>query len=373
MMNQYNYHQLKKSLMKKNGFNFFHYVRSARWSTQQLIIFTEQLTHLLHSGLPLDEALTALSMNDSYKILQSLTQEIIEGKSLQQAMALFPQHFPPAYRAIIGAGEQSGDLIQVLTQLKDHYEDKQRFSQQMLQALLYPCTVALVGCATLGFLFFQVIPTLLNMVATSQGELPLATRFLLNLNYWFSHYSLVSLVSLIIVFTIFILAYGKKNNIRYYTDNLLLKIPFLGNYLLKINLILYLKSLVITLGAGNSLITSLTISNEVFTLTPLKKKFNQATHQIETGYSVYQAWQSLSYFSAMNLQLIASGERSGYLIKTLANIGQWETEQLQRRLKYFITLFESSVIVIMGIIVLWLVIAILLPIFNLEQLNGGLT
>ena len=364
---------------KKDGFlwkNLFRksqsgYRTSRGWSTQPLIFFTQQLSHLMVSGTPLDEALACIAHSHQQQTAQSLGEHVMEGKSLHEAMALFPKHFPKPYRAIVAAGEQSGDLGNVLQHLQAHYEDKQQFKQQMVQALLYPVTIALVGGFTTLFLILHVVPTMLSMVEIAQQQLPFATTLLLHVSHWGSQYGLFVILTLLLCLSLIITLYKKNRAIQIRCDAFLLSCPVIGQYFLKINLILYLKTLSISLKAGNALLPSLTLSNDTFTLVPLKKTFLDSQKKIREGYSIHQAWKELWYFSETNLQLLASGEQSGHLIETLDNIAQWEYKQLQRRLKYFITLFEPLVVVCIGAIVLWLVMAILLPIFNLEPMNVG--
>lgn len=357
------------SYVFKNPFHAFG--RPRKWSTQTLIFFTQQLSHLIISGTPLDEALACIASAHDPQPVQSLGEQVVEGNSLHDAMALFPYHFPKPYRAIVAAGEQSGDLGHVLQQLQTYYEDKQQFKQQMVQALLYPAAIALVGCFTTLFLVLRVVPTLLSMVETAQQQLPFATRLLLHISHFLGQYAIPVALLMLLAITIAYMLYKKNKVVERWCHCLLLKSPLLGNYFLKIHLILYLKTLRISLKAGNALLPSLALANSVFTLAPLREAFLEATQKIQEGYSIHQAWKTLPCFSETNLQLLASGEQSGHLIQTLDNIAQWEYAHLQQRLKYFITLFEPFVVLCMGAIILWLVIAILLPIFNLEQINGG--
>ncbi|MHA7840992.1 MAG: type II secretion system F family protein [Gammaproteobacteria bacterium] len=341
---------------------------SPKWTSQSLIFFTQQLSHLIISGTPLDEALACIAHTREGDIIKILQEQIVEGTSLHEAMALFPKNFPTSYRAIVAAGEQSGDLGSVLQQLQTHYEDKQIFKQKMIQALLYPLTIALVGFLTTLFLMLHVVPTLLTIVETAHEQLPFSTVLLLKISHWTSHYGSFTIFSLLLFSLCLFTIYKKNKQVHDYCHRALLKLPILGHYLLTINLILYLKTLSISLKAGNALLTSLSLSNDILTLAPLKKSFSVSQQQIQEGYSIHQSWEKLPYFSKMNLQLLAIGEQSGHLTQTLDNISHWEYQQLQKRLKYFITLFEPIVVLCIGAVVLWLVIAILLPIFNLEQM-----
>ncbi len=336
-----------------------------------LTLITRQLSTLLSAGLQVEEALASVleqaEKSAVKKVLASVHAKVVEGSSLAEAFATFPRVFPPIYRATVAAGEQTGHLDTVMNRLADYTEQQYFVKQKTRQALIYPIIMLLISFSIVAFLLVYVVPKIVNVFANTGQELPLATKILLSISYFVQHYGLV-LIALIIILTIIIQLILRKPHIRFAYELVLLKLPVLGNMLKIRDTARFSHTLGILSAAGVPILEAFQISADVVSRLPIRAKIQLATLHIKEGDSIHHALKQTGYFTPMSVHLIASGEASGRLEMMLERSAHYQEQEVTRTTEIALALFEPLLILVMGGVVLFIVLAILLPIFSLSTI-----
>ena len=293
----------------------------------------------------------------------------MEGYSLAKGLSTFPKAFSPLYCATVAAGEQTGHLDAVLERLAEYAEKQQHMKRKVQQALIYPCIMIGVSLFIVTFLLIYVVPKMIAVFNTMNQALPGITLFLIGVSSFIHHYGLIVLVVLILlgVFWHYLL---KRERIRIRYHQFLLKIPGIKHLITIANTARFIHTLGVLLTAGVSVIEALRISSHLVTNIPMRTAIEAASKNIKEGANIYLALKKTDYFQPMSLHLIASGEASGQLEKMLGRAAQNQDEELEQIINTLLTLFEPLMILVMGVIVLFIVLAILLPIFSLDQMGG---
>lgn len=334
-----------------------------------LTLITRQLATLLSAGLQVEEALSSVleqaEKSAVKKVLASVHAKVVEGSSLAEGFATFPKIFPPIYRATVAAGEQTGHLDMVMNRLADYTEQQYFVRQKTRQALIYPIIMLLISFGIVAFLLVYVVPKIVNVFSNTGQELPTATKVLLNISYFVQHYGLI-VIGLIIFLSIIIQFVLRKPNIRYAYELILLKIPILGNMLKIRDTARFSHTLGILSAAGVPILEAFQISADVVSRLPVRAKIQQATIRIKEGDSIHHALKQTGYFTPMSVHLIASGESSGRLEMMLERSAHYQEQEVTRTTEIALALFEPLLILVMGGVVLFIVLAILLPIFSLS-------
>lgn len=338
-------------------------------SADELTLITRQLATLLSAGLQVEEALASVleqaEKSTVKKVLASVHARVVEGSSLAESLAVYPKIFPPIYRATVAAGEQTGHLDAVMNRLADYTEQQYFVRQKTQQALIYPIIMLLISFSIVSFLLVYVVPKIVSVFASTGQELPLATKILLSISYFLQHYGLVLLV-LLIIFISIVRYFLRKPHIRYVYELFLLKIPVLGKMLKIRDTARFAHTLGILNAAGVSILESLQIAADVVSRLPIRAKIQEATLHIKEGDSISHALKQTGYFTPMAIQLIASGESTGRLEAMLERCAHYQEQEVTRATEVALALFEPLLILVMGGVVLFIVLAILLPIFSLS-------
>lgn len=341
--------------------------------TQDIALFTRQFATLLQAGIPIEEALQGVAEQTEKKkfknIILAVRAEIQEGKSLANAMASFPGIFSALFRASIHAGEQTGYLDRILNRLADYLERQQVLKQKVQQALVYPSLMICVSILIVSFLLVYVVPKILAVFQDNHQPLPAITLFLLGLSHFLGKYGIFLLLGLAA------LLYSsqqllKKEKLRFRWHNFLTTLPIVGYLIKTVNVARFARTLGMLVNSGVPIIDSLKIALAVVGMLPIRKSIEKATEQIAQGRAIAQTFKETRYFSAMTLHLIANGEMSGQLESMLEKAADIQENEVSRIIDTGLTLLEPLIIIIMGAIVLFIVLAILLPIFQLDQLTG---
>ena len=344
---------------------------SQRISMRQLAHITRQLAALLGSGLSIDEALgiTAKQLDSAKakRILLGVRGRILEGQSLAQACSAFPSTFPPLYRATVEAGESSGKLDQVLQRLADYISDKGQLHSKLQMAMIYPVMLTSVSLFVVIGLLAYVVPEITSVFDKMGGELPTITKLLIACSDFFKHYGLI----LLIVVTG--LSMGFKMLMRLPEPRMrfhlfILNMPFVSRFSKGMNTARFTRTLAILTNSGVELLQALQISSQVLTNNAMQKAVEAASIRVREGQSLNKAMEASGLFPPVTIHLVASGEASGQLPKMLASAADDQERDIQALTEMTLGLFEPILILVMGLVVLAIVLAILLPIFEMNQL-----
>lgn len=345
--------------------------RRRRLSGGELVLVTRRLALLLEAGLTVEQCLDALieqSRDESSGgILAAVRAEVLAGHGLAAAFERFPASFPDIYRALIGAGEQSGDLARVMSRLADYLESRQALSQSAGLALLYPAIVATVALLIVVGLLAYVVPQVVEVFQHSRQQLPFLTRALL----WLSAALQGNLVVVVVV-TVAMLAGVRaawaREAWRARLQARLLRWPVLGPLLLGIGTARLASTLAILVGGGVPLLHALAASARVTGSLPLRAAVEEAARLVREGSSLHRALGSSKIFPPIFIHLVSSGESSGRLAHMLQQAARHQELENERRIRLLTGILEPAVIVAMGIVVLLVVLAILMPIIEMNQL-----
>ena len=324
---------------------------------------TRQLATLLSAGVPVIEALRSLSEENTgfwRGLLVGVRERVAAGAGLSRAMEGYPKAFPPYYIHMIDAGEQSGALDQVLAGLADFLEKQSAIRAKIRMAMVYPTFMVAIGFFVLSFLFAFVIPKIVRIFEDTQAALPLITILLIKISRLFLHYWWAILIGLgVVVWGLQRLREGRRELI----DSLKLRIP--GNVVQNLYIARFARTLCLLLKGGLPVLKALELSAKSVGNVVLEKKIMEAAKRIAEGASLSA---SLNGFPPVLLQLIATGEKSGKVDEVLAKAADSYEEEFGRRIQAALSLLEPLLILLMAGVVGFVVLAVLLPIFQLNQL-----
>ena len=345
--------------------------RRRRLSGGELVLVTRRLALLLEAGLTIEQCLDALIEQAQDEagghILAAVRAEVLSGHSLAAAFDRFPASFPDIYRALVGAGEQSGDLSGVMSRLADYLESRQAMSQTAGLALLYPAIVASVALLIVVGLLAYVVPQVVEVFQHSRQELPFLTRALL----WLSanlQRNLLLIVVLAVALIVGARAAWARESWRGKWQAQVLRWPVLGPLLLGIGTARLASTLAILVGGGVPLLQALAASARVMGSLPLRAAVEEAAKQVREGSTLHRALDSRKVFPPIFIHLVSSGESSGRLAHMLQQAARHQELENERRIRLLTGILEPAVIVAMGIVVLLVVLAILMPIIEMNQL-----
>jgi general secretion pathway protein F len=340
-------------------------------SSAELSLVTRQMATLLESGLTIERALNALieAANEpaTREVLTGVKTEVTAGLSLARALGAYEKSFPDFYRALVHGGEESGALPTVLQHLADYLDARQALRQKTSLALLYPVLVTVVALAIVAGLLVYVVPQVVDVFQQSRQQLPMLTRGLIALSDFLraGWPYLLGLAAGGITAARLAL---RRDAARRRWHHLLLNMPWLGSLVRGVNTSRFASTLAILVGGGVPLLSALASGARVMTNVVMKEAVERAIGRVREGASLGRALGETRAFPPLLIHLIASGEVSGKLEQMLGRAAHLETQALERRLAVFLTLLEPVMILVMGAVVLLIVLAILLPIIEINQL-----
>jgi general secretion pathway protein F len=340
-------------------------------SATDLALITRQLATLVRSGLPVEEALRAVSQQTEKARMKSMLvavrSRVMEGHALAAALSDFPHVFPELYRSTVAAGEQSGHLNVVLDRLADYTESRHQLNQKMMLALIYPLLLTLVAIGVVVGLLAYVVPQVVSVFDNVGQSLPALTVGLITVSDIVHDYGLFMLV--IIVAAILLFNYLMRfETARFQFHVVLLKIPLVSRLVRGLNTARFARTFSILAASGVPVLDGLRISAQVIENLPMRQAVDQAARKVREGTNLHTALEASGYFPPMMLHLIASGEASGNLEEMLERAAISQEGEMDTLRGALLGIFEPVIILVMGAIVLVIVIAILLPIFELNQL-----
>ncbi len=336
-----------------------------------LALLTRQLSTLVRSGLPLEESVRAVSQQTEKPRLKSMLlgvrSRVMEGHTLASGLSDYPHIFPELYRATVGAGEQSGHLDVVLERLADYTESRQQLRQKVQLALFYPAILTLLAIAVVTLLLTYVVPQVVEVFQNIGQQLPLLTRGLIALSDFLREYGVYILVLLAIGVGVFIWLLRKPGPRRRW-DGFLLRLPLISRLVRGLNTARFSRTFSILLASGVPVLDALRIAAEVISNLHMRDAVEAAANKVREGTSIFSALDKSKCFPPLTLHLIASGETAGNLEDMLDRAATSQEREVEVLVATLLGLFEPLLIIAMGGVVLIIVLAILLPIFDLNQL-----
>jgi len=344
---------------------------SAKLSDNDLAWATRQLASLLSASLPLEAALSAtVEQAERKHIVQALSAvraDVRSGMRLADALAARPRDFPEIYRALIAAGEESGDLAQVMERLADYIEERNNLRSKILTAFIYPGVVGLVSIAIVIFLLSYVVPQVVSAFSQARQDLPGLTLAMLNASDFIRGWGWLCLSALIAGFWGW-RVYLRNPLARLGWHRRVLRLPLIGRFVLGLNTARFASTLAILGGARVPLLHALEAARQTLSNDCLSQCVNDATAKVREGVSLATALAAGKVFPPLLIHLIASGEKTGSLPPMLDRAAQTLSRDIERRAMGMTALLEPLMIVVMGAVVLVIVMAVLLPIIEINQL-----
>ena len=347
------------------------FTRRGSMSVLDLALFTRQLATLLRSGLPLEESLAAVAEQTEkqrvQRVVLGVRAKVVEGHPLADGFRDFPAAFPEIYRATVAAGEQSGKLDSVLEQLADYTENRQAMGQSVSNALVYPIVLMILSFAIVSFLLAYVVPQVVGVFEAGHQELPLATRFLIAMSDIIRHYWYYGAAVLALIIWGF-RRWVKNTENRQRFDAFLLRVPLVGKLIRGVNTGRFARTFSILTASAVPVLEALRISADVVTNLPMKRAVDEAAGRVREGAPIGKSLAVRKIFPPMMIHLISSGESSGELEKMLERAASNQEREMDGLLSTLTNLLGPFMVVFMGGIVMFIVIALLLPIFQLNDL-----
>jgi len=348
--------------------------KAASLSQKELVLMTRQLATLLAAGIPLEEVIATCAEqteNPNTKgLLLAVRAKVLEGHSLAHALRDFPRSFSALYCATIAAGEKSGHLDVVLQRLADYTEQQYAMRQKIQNALIYPSIMIFISFGIVGFLLEYVVPKMVAIYSDTGQELPGITHVLISLSNGLKSYGIFLLIAAGLGIYFFRRALQQQAGFRERFHLFLLRLPVFGPALKTANTARFSRTFAILSSAGVSILEAMKISSQLITNIPIRKAVDEATNRIREGANIHLALKQTMYFPPMSVHLIASGESSGQLEPMLERAATNQENDIKQLIETGLTLFEPAIILVMGAVVLFIVLAILLPIFQLDQMAG---
>jgi general secretion pathway protein F len=342
-----------------------------RMNSQELALLTRQLSGLLVSGLPLERALGALAEDadraDVADLLQAVKSEVGGGHSLSAALSRHPREFSDVYRALVSAGEDSGDLGAVLGSLADYLEGSQQLRSKLLQAVAYPVIVVLVAIAVVTLLLTYVVPQVVGVFQGAHQKLPLLTVMLIAVSGFLRHWGW--LLALGLAGTAVVLRQALRvPGPRAAVHAAVLRVPQLGRLVRGLNTARFASTLAILSGAGVPILRALQAAIDTVSNSVLKADAQEALALVREGSSLASALGLHRRFPPVLITFIRLGEQTGTLPEMLQRAAAQHAQEVQRRAFTLVTILEPLLILGMGLMVMTIVLAVMLPIIQMNNL-----
>ena len=335
------------------------------------VLFTRQLSTLLASSMPIEESLNAIAQQNEKQsnkaLIMGVRSRVLEGNSLAQSLLEYPSSFSDLYCSSVAAGEQSGFLDQVLDNLSNYLEREHESYRNVEMALMYPIILLVVAFAIVGALMVYVLPDMIDVIENTGQTLPWATTLLIGITELMKSFWWVLLSGLLAV-SLIIRRILNQEKVRLIWDAYKFFLPIIGKIIRSSNSARFSNTLSILTRSGIPLVDSMKIASEVVANKALQTDLREATQDVVEGKSLRESLESISYFPPMMMHMIGSGEQSGELDRMLERIADYQQAEVERLVSTLVKLFEPAMMIIMGGTVLFIVMAVLLPILSMNQI-----
>tara|TARA_R110002124_G_scaffold29030_3_gene101636 strand:- start:38 stop:1270 length:1233 start_codon:yes stop_codon:yes gene_type:complete len=363
----------KEARSQRGGFNLANLFKK-RISVAELALITRQIATLVAAGLPIEEALKAVGQQSEKdrlgSMIMAVRSRVVEGYSLADSMAEFPHVFDDLYRAMVASGEKSGHLEVVLNRLADYTERRQQLKSKLTQAMIYPIVLTVVAIGVIAVLLAAVVPKVVGQFEHMGQELPGTTQFLILASDFVQHWGVVVVL---LIFAAMVMFQRLLTNpiMRMKYDTALLQMPVIGKVSKGLNTARFARTLSILSASSVPLLDGMRIASEVLQNVKVRAAVDEATARVREGTSLGTALTNTKLFPAMMLYMIASGEKSGQLENMLERAADNQDREFESNVNIALGVFEPMLVVSMASVVLFIVMAILQPILELNNLISG--
>jgi general secretion pathway protein F len=342
-----------------------------RVSATDLALFTRQLATLVRAGLPLEESLLAVSQQTEKPRIQSIVlgvrAKVMEGHTLASGFSEFPRVFPEIYRATVAAGEQSGHLDNVLERLADYTEGRDQLRQKVLGAMLYPIVLSVICFGIVSALLVYVVPQVVAVFEASKAKLPLITTMLITVSGFLRSYGIYILITAFVAVVLF-RRWLRNPEARTRFHRWQLRLPMIGRLTRGFNTARFTRTFSILSASAVPVLEAMRIAGEVVTNLPMRNAVAEAAARVREGAPIGRSLAASRLFPPMTIHLISSGESSGQLENMLERAAISQERELDGVLAAVVGLLGPMLIVVMGLFVMGIVFAMLLPIFEMNNL-----
>ncbi len=340
-------------------------------SARDLALLTRQMATLVQAGLPIGDVLTAVAQQTEKPRIQSMMMavrsKVLEGYTLADSLGEYPRAFPGLYRATVAAGEHSGHLDLVLNRLADYTESSKETKQKIQGAMVYPIFLVVFSIAIVSLLMIKVVPNVVEVFSGTGQALPGITQALISTSQFFvSWWWLVLMLVVLIVVVVRSLLQRPAIELKWHKQ--LLTLPMFGKLSQNINTARFASTLSILTSSGVPLVEAMRIAGEVMANRWLQMRVREATQKVSEGASLRNALQHAGYFPPMMLHMIASGEATGELDTMLSRVASSQEQDLQAFIGIVVSILPPLLLVVMAGLVLMIVLAVLLPIIQMNNL-----
>jgi type II secretory pathway component PulF len=352
--------------------------RKRKPKLQELATFTQQLANLLQAGMPLTVALNSMthlvSKGIPKDVSASLRQEVMEGRSLSDAMSMQPHIFSELYVNMVRAGEQSGALVEVLRRMANHFDRYAEVQGKLKSALIYPLLVCGVGAGLMLFFIYFMLPQFAKMFTGFNVELPFPTRFLIGVGNVFTNFWLMALLFMVLLAAAILLyRFRRSTEGRRRIDRWMLKLPIVGPVVCLNYYGQFARTLSTLLENGVPVLTALKITEQVMSNSVIKEAISKTRDAVTDGKTLAQPLAASKVFPQLMVDLVKIGEETGNVPASLKNIADTYDSELTIALRVMMTLIEPILIIIMALGVGFLLLSVLLPMFKLiSNISGGM-
>lgn len=349
-----------------------YFKRKKRLSPQDLAVVTRQMATLIAAGIPLAEALSSVAEQSNKLVIKAVMlgvrSKVMEGYSLALALAEFPAAFPDLYRTTIAAGEKSAKLSDILIRLAKYSEKQQKIKSKIRQAMIYPVMMLFVCVSVVVFMLTYIVPDIVAVFRQTDQLLPPVTLLLIRLSDILRHDGIYMLIFSGVLWVL-IRRFFRYTQVRYRWQSLLLTIPLLGKSIKTVNSARFARTFGILNAAGVPVLEAMRSAAVLIRPLPMRDRVFDSIDKVREGCAIHKALQAGGYFSPLFIQLVAGGESSGQLDAMLEKAAQNQEEEVSALIETLLTLFEPLMILVMGAVVLFIVLAVMLPIFALDNVN----
>ena len=351
----------------QHGFSLF----TPKLKALDRVLFTRQLSTLLASSMPIEESLNAIAQQNEKQsnkaLIMGIRSRVLEGNSLAQSLLEYPSSFSNLYCSSVAAGEQSGFLDQVLDNLSNYLEREHESYRNVEMALMYPIILLIVAFVIVGALMVYVLPDMIDVIENTGQTLPWATTLLISVTELLKSFWWVLLCG-ILALSLFIRGILNREKVRLIWDAYKFSLPIIGKIIRSSNSARFSNTLSILTKSGIPLVDAMKIASEVVANKALQKDLRTATQDVVEGKSLRESLENISHFPPMMMHMIGSGEQSGELDQMLARVAEYQQAEVERLVSTLVKLFEPAMMIIMGGTVLFIVMAVLLPILSMNQI-----
>ena len=343
-------------------------------STPDLALITRQLSTLVQSGMPLEECLKAVSEQSEKPrirtMMAAIRSKVTEGYTLADSFADYPHIFDELFRSMVAAGEKSGHLDGVLERLADYAENRQKMRSKLQQAMIYPVVLVVFAVVIVSFLLASVVPKIVEPILQMGQELPQSTQILLASSEFIQNWGLMLLSVVVVSIYLCKLALSKPS-IRLSWDRKILSMPLIGKISKGLNTSRFAHTLSICTSSAIPILEGMKVAVDVMSNQYVKNQVTAAADNVREGSSLRKALEQTKLFPPMMLHMIASGEQSGQLEQMLTRAANTQDQNFESTVNIALGIFTPALIALMASLVLFIVMATLMPMLEMNNLISG--